>query len=333
LRAGGPWRDGWKRVLAAPAIVAGVFVMTLLLALPLALTLREALASHLGASLAAQTVATGVNYDWWQEFTAQATGLGTTFSPGVIGFAAALDNISGVLDGKAPITPIASALGLYLAGWAFLSGGIVDRYARQRPIRAHGFFAASGVYFFRFVRLAVLAGLVYWWLFAYVHPWFFNEQFVKLTRGMNMERNVFFVRAIFYLLFGALLVAINLVVDYAKVRIVVEDRRSALGAVGAAIRFIRHHARQVIALYLLNTSTFLAVLALWALLAPGAGGAGFWMWAGLVLAQLYIVARLLLKLQFIASQIALFQASLAHASYTSAPAPAWPDSPAAEAIR
>jgi hypothetical protein len=333
LTAGGPWRDGWKRVLAAPAIVAGVFVMTLLLALPLALALREALASHLRASLAADTVATGVNYDWWQEFSAQATGLGTTFSPSVIGFAAALDNISGVLDGQAPVTPIASALGLYLAGWAFLSGGIVDRYARQRRIRAHGFFAASGVYFFRFLRLAVLAGLVYWWLFAYVHPWLFDEQFVRLTRGMNVERTVFFVRALLYLLFGVLLVAINLVIDYAKVRIVVEDRRSALGSVSASIRFIRNHARQVIALYSLNTSTFLVLLALWALLAPGAGSAGFWMWAGLVLAQLYIVARLLLKLQFIASQIALFQASLAHASYTSAPAPAWPDSPAAEAIR
>ena len=31
-------------------------------------------------------------------------------------------------------------------GWTFLAGGIIDRYARQRPTRAHGFFAAGGVY-------------------------------------------------------------------------------------------------------------------------------------------------------------------------------------------
>src|SRR5262245_30452182 len=92
------WRSGWRRVFAAPALVAGVFVMTFALALPLAITMRDTLATHLGSSLAAETAASGVNYDWWQEFTAQATGLGTTFSPSVIGFAAVLDNVSGLLD-------------------------------------------------------------------------------------------------------------------------------------------------------------------------------------------------------------------------------------------
>jgi hypothetical protein len=57
------------------------------------------------------------------------------------------------------------------------------------------------------------------------------------------------------------------------------------------------------------------------------------MWAGFLLAQLFIVGRLALKLQFIASQTALFQANLAHAGYAAAPVPAWPESPAAEAIR
>ena len=137
------WRDGWKRVFAAPAIAAGVFAMTFLLALPLAITLRGQLASHLGSSVAADTAAAGVNYDWWQEFTAQATGLGTTFTPNVIGFAMVLDNVSGVLDARGNILPIVSALGLYLGGWAFLSGGILDRYARQRPLHVFGFFGAT----------------------------------------------------------------------------------------------------------------------------------------------------------------------------------------------
>jgi hypothetical protein len=306
--------------------------MTFLLALPLAVTLRGMLASHLGASLAAEEAAAGVNYDWWQEFSAQATGLGTTFAPSVIGFATVLDNISGVLDARARIAPVAAALALYLAGWAFLSGGIIDRYARQRPTRAHGFFAAAGGYGFRFARLLAIAGLIYAWLFVYVHPWVFDTQFDNLTRGMNTERATLLVRALFYFLFGGVLLALNLIVDYAKVRIVVEDRRSAIGAISAAVRFIRHHPREVMTLYALNSLTFLGLIAVWALIAPGVGGAGLSMWTGFVLAQLYIVARLLLKLQFIACQIALFQANLAHASYTSAPVAVWPDSPAAEAI-
>jgi hypothetical protein len=327
------WRNGWKRVLGAPAIVAGVFVLTLLLALPLAITLRDALAAHLGGSLAAETAASGVNYDWWQEFTAQASGLGTTFSPGIIGFATVLDNISRVLDGRRPVAPIAGAVALYLTGWAFLSGGILDRYARQRPIRTSGFFAASGVYFWRFLRLAAIAGLVYWWLFAYVHPWLFDTQFDSLTRGMSVERDAFLVRASFYVAFGVLLVALNITVDYAKVRMVVEDRRSAVGALAAALRFIRNNSGQVVALYALNSLTLLALLALWALVSPGPGSAGPSMWVSFLAAQIYIVVRLCAKLQFMASQIALFQAKLAHASYASAPVSVWPESPAAEAIR
>ena len=325
--------DGWKRVFAAPALVAGVFAMTFLLALPLAHhAARRCSRRTWAAASRPRRAASGINYDWWQEFTAQATGLGTTFTPSVIGFATVLDNISGVLDARARIAPLATALALYLVGWAFLSGGILDRYARQRPIHVHGFFAASGAYGFRFVRLAVIAGLIYWWLFAYVHPWLFDTQFDNLTRGMNTERAAFLVRAIFYVFFGGVLLAVNLVVDYTKVRIVVEDRRSAIGAIAAAVRFIRTHLRQVLALYALNSLTFLVLIAVWALIAPGVGGAGLSMWAGFVVAQLYIVARLLLKVQFIASQIALFQANLAHASYVSAPVPVWPDSPAAEAI-
>jgi hypothetical protein len=326
------WRDGWRRVRRAPAIAAGVFALTWLTALPLAVILRGQLETHLGASLAAGEAAEGVNYDWWQEFAAQATGLGATFSPSVIGFAAVLDNVSSVLDGRAEIAPISFALALYLAAWAFLSGGIIDRYARQRPTRTYGFFAASGTFFFRFLRLAIVAAIVYGWLFSQVHTWLFDEQFVDLTRNMAEERTAFLLRLAFYVLFGLLVVAANALFDYAKVRLVVEDRRSAVGSVLAALRFIRRHPREVAGLYALNGAAFLALLALWALVAPGAGGTGVSMVSGLLLGQAYVAARLLLKLQFVASEIALFQARLAHASYTAAPAPTWPESPAAETI-
>ena len=56
------------------------------------------------------------------------------------------------------------------------------------------------------------------------------------------------------------------------------------------------------------------------------------MWSGFLIGQLYIAARLWVKLLFYASETSLFQAGLAHAGYTAAPQPAWPESPAAEAI-
>jgi hypothetical protein len=312
--------------------------MTVVLALPLAITMRGLLQTHLGTSLAAEGAAAGVNYDWWQEFSSRAAredarGIGTTFSPTIIGFAATLDNISSLLDGQREIAPIAGALALYLAAWTFLVGGIIDRYARQRPIRAAGFFAASGVHFFRLLRLAIVSGVVYWWLFTYVHRWLFLEWLADRTRTMAVERDVFLWRVAVYALFGLLLIIVNVVFDYAKIRIVVEDRRSGLGALSAAMRFVWRRLGRVAGLFALNGASFLILIAIWALVAPGGSSGGPMLWLGFAIAQLYLLARLALKLQFLASQTALFQASLAHASYAAAPVPVWPESPSAELIR
>lgn len=329
---GGPYVDGWRRVRDAPAVAAGVFVMTFLLALPLAYTMRGMLETHLGRSTTAARVADGIDYDWWQEFTSQTSGLGTTFTPAIIGFAATLDNVSSVLDGQPELAPIVAALATWLAAWTFVSGGILDRYARQRRTRAHGFFAAGGVYGFRFLRLAAIAGLVYWFLFAYVHHWFFTEWYVTLTRDMDTERRAFAVRLAFYAVFGLLLVLTNLIFDYAKIRIVVEDRRSALGGVLASLRFLARHPGAAFGLYGMNALTFLLLAGIWALAAPDPGRGGIGLWLTFAAGQAYILARLLLKLQFVASQVALFQSRLAHATYTAAPAASWPDSPAAETM-
>ena len=78
--------------------------------------------------------------------------------------------------------------------------------------------------------------------------------------------------------------------------------------------------------------TMSGLVASYALIAPGAGGAGLSMWLALAVGQLYVVARLWVKLVFWASEIALFQSRLAHAGYVARPEARWPESPAADAI-
>jgi hypothetical protein len=326
------WIGGWRRVLQARGMVIGIHALSLLLALPFALAVRDQIASQLGSSLAAGAVADGVNNDWWSEFTAQAAGLGATFTPSIIGFASTLDTLSRVLDARYPPATLMWLLGGYLALWTFLSGGILDRYARQRPTRAHGFFSACGRLWFRLTRLTAIAALVYWLLFEYLHPWMFLDVLRDTTRNLGIERSVFLWRLLFYAIFGILLLTVNVVFDYARIRLVVEDRRSALGALRASLRYLWHHSLQVVALYALNALGFVLLIALWSVAAPGIYGPGLAMWAAFAVGQIYLAARLAVKLHFMASQIALFQSQLAHASYTSAPSPAWPESPAAELI-
>jgi len=322
-----------RRVAGAPAVLAGVLLMTIAAGAPLALVVRGDITRHLGASAAADSAARGVNYGWMQEFAAQASGLGATLQPTVIGFGAVLDNLDAFVDNRPRPLAIAAAAAVYIALWLFVAGGAIDRYARQRPTRAAGFFSACAVFFLRFLRLGVVMFAVYWWLFAYLHPWLLDRAYSRLTRDVTVERDALFIRLAVYAVFLAVVAAFNLLFDYAKVRAVIEDRRSMISALLAAMRFVRRNAGAVTVLYLLDAMLFAAAVAFYAVVAPGAGGGIGRAWFAFGIGQLYLLARLYVKLLFWASETALFQGRLAHAGYVAAPVPAWPDSPSVEALR
>lgn len=325
----GAFLEGWRRVLRAPVMAASVFGATFLFALPMALVVREAIAAHLGSSLESGTSATGWNAGWAAEFESQASGLARTFTYEILGFGATMANISRFLD-NAPLNPaLAIAVAIYVALWVFLSGGILDRLARGRPVRTGAFFSACGTYFLRFIRLAVIIGAAYWALFQWLHPALFGTLYNQWTRDMTEERDAIVLRAGLYAVFLALLALVNLVADYAKVRAVVEDRRSMISALTSSMRFVRRRFFRTTGLYLLNIVAALVITRLWMQAAPPATAAP---WLALLITQIYLLLRVWAKLAFMASETVFFQGELAHAQYTAAPEPIWPDSPAAEAI-
>jgi hypothetical protein len=186
----------------------------------------------------------------------------------------------------------------------FLLGGVLDRLARDRATASFGFFGACGVFFFRFLRLGLIAVPLYSVLFLFVYP---------LLPDAPLPREVLLIPLVF---------ALHVVFDFAKVRMVVEDRRSAIGGISASVRFIRRNP------------TALAVAAINALLAVAA----WWLAAAFSIGvttavYVYWLARVLLRMIYAASEISLFQARLAHARYTARPIATWPDSAAAEAVR
>ena len=314
--------DGVRRVGRAPAVLAGVCAVTFLTALPFSLMTRQAMLNHLGNSMAAEQAARGLNVEWWSEFAAQGGPFAETFTTTIVGFAAVLDNLSSFLDAESRPPAVLWIGAGYLILWLFLSGGVIDRYARARPTAIHEFFAACGVYFMRFLRLLPIAAAAYYVLFVYLHPLLLDTLFAELTRDVTVERTAFLWRLLLYALFGAAFAVVNLLLDYAKVRAVVEDRRSMIGAVVAGLRFVRRNAGAVAALYLMGGALFIGVLLLYALAAPGAAASGPWVWIGFAIGQLYLVARLWLRLVLLASETALFQGRLAHAGYVaSSPSP------------
>lgn len=176
--------------------------------------------------------------------------------------------------------------------WAFLSGGILDRYARARPTRARGFFAACGAHLFATARLGLLVAFAHWMLHS--------------TLGSRVGNPYVMAVAL------VLLLAITAIGVYGQIRLVVEDRRSAAGALLAGWRFLRRNPSSMVLLVVF-------VAAIWgATLSPYTA------------VRLPVVAYLGLALY--ASGIVLFQSRLAHDGYTAGPPLLWPESPAAEAI-
>jgi hypothetical protein len=191
--------------------------------------------------------------------------------------------------------------------WAFLTGGILDRYARARAIRARGFFGACGAHFAAMVRLGLIIVLITATIHAALAARVANPGFMTLAI--------------------VLLSAVAVVTVYAQIRLVVEDRRSALGALLAAVRFVRRNPASA-GLYVVY------VLLIWvggwtiSAIAPQAPGG----WVAIVTTVVRLTVLCYLVLALYASGIVLFQSRLAHAGYTAAPPIEWPESPAAEAI-
>lgn len=320
----GAFAEGWRRVIGAPVVTASVLAATMLLAEPLAMALRGALETGSSGGLIFEPEASepvGVA-------TMRARELGRMIER-ELGFFGSPAATSEWLR-RDPLNPaIAGPAIAYVALWLFLSGGILDRFARARPIGTAAFFAACGVFFVRFIRLSVFIGAAYYALFRWVYPWLFVDLYARWTGDLAGERNALWVRGALYLVFACALMVVGIVGDFARVRAVVEDRRGMLGALSASIRFVRRRPLRIVGLYLLNVFAVVVVLRLWVQASPAPDAAPS---VALLLVLLYLLGRLWTKLAFLGSGVVFFQGELAHADYTATPLPIWPDSPEAEAM-
>ena len=200
-------------VRSAPALLLGVYAMTLVLALPLAITMRGLLRTHLGASLAADArrerrelrLVAGVHV------------AGHRHRDDVLADDHRVRGHAGQHQQPArrPARDRAHRRSTRACIWSpgrssSAASSIATRGSGQSAPRASS--PHRGVHFFRLLRLAIVAGVVYWWLFVYVHRWLFFEWLADRTRTMAVERDVFLWRVALYAFFGLLLVVVNVIV-------------------------------------------------------------------------------------------------------------------------
>lgn len=300
------YRDGWARVWQAPRILVLLAGATILMT-----------AAGVDGAPASRPFALDVFEP-----------LGTALMGGAIAAALDASDVTSRIGGES--APWLLWL-LVVLGGVVLTGGVMDRYARQRPLDARTFWGVSGELASRLIRLSVIGGVLFAVLTGAL-VLVLDAIATAVLAAAGPERGESMLWALELGLrvpYLAAALALFAATDVGRVRMVVERRRSALFAFTAGARFAWRHRTPVVVLY---GALFATAGIPWALvsaaelsLEPGIGLAR-------LLDAVQVGAAITAALVSAAAATALFQAALAHASYVAPPPLIWPDSPAIETL-
>ncbi len=216
----------------------------------------------------------------------------------------------------AGLTPVAFIVaGLYLLVATFLAGGAITVLSGgpergwNGPFRGSVgslFWAGCGQHFWRLFRLAIVSLPFYALVFA------ISQGLIKLSGRIlgdeNMvERPDAIVTWCRTALFFAMLMLVNMIFDYAKIRLVVESStkvwRAAFGSVRLVFRNFGRTSGAYLMVFGIGVAALAAYLAVSGLIPKTAG---WGVAAVVVIQQLYVLSRFWVRLLFFAGQTQMY---------------------------
>jgi hypothetical protein len=308
VTAGRALIGGLGDVVRAPALIVAALLAMLAVAVPFGAAVGVRLQQSLAERQPVAQGATEIDAEWWQEFSRHADGLSATVTPTIIGFAAPLDNLSDLLDGEPRPLILLAPVALALVAWAFIWGAALDRFAHGR--RSTGIWRAGARTLLPFVTISLLAAAMVLLLYYTLHPLLFGVLGRRVQMAVD-EPIAFGLRVVLYVIFGSLLVAIRSIADYARVLTVLSPPLKTRSAIAASWRFVRRHALPVLGLYVLTGGLFVLLLALYGAIEL-AGDVHVGGWRAVVIGQIYVIARIVVRLTFAAAELRLYRALAAH---------------------
>jgi hypothetical protein len=308
--------DGARRTLGALRIVTWVWLANLLFALPMAAVVGDAIGDSIGGSRVGESLLEGFDLVWHSEYAEKSQGVAGTLAPSQVGVGAFLDNLelwfSGELFGLEPGL-VAAGL-LYALLWALLAGGVLAHVQSRERATLGSFFSFGGEFFFRFVRLALVLAVAYYLVYRFSH-WLFGRVEIW-TRETTVEKSVLLYNLLAAALVLLLLAGVRMVADYAKIAIVLEDRRSSLLAALRGARFVLRRPLRTFGLMLLVAAIGAGLLLLYSVASPGVGQAS---WTAVLVAflvsQLFLFARLGLRVALLAAELELYESAAPFPSF------------------
>jgi len=316
----------WGLVLVVLATNLG---LALVVAAPVAVQLRRDLA-RTGAS---SSMMYGFDYDWWKPWSERQQGVASEVGPDLLGPGFAFKSLQALLDGRLPadlfpdpsrgeradvdasryrpreIDPVILGVGVvYLLVQVFLLGGLLGVFRSPRggwTVRglAHG----SGFYFGRMFRTSLVALAAAWVVFALNRP--FARWVDETARDVVSERTAVLLLFGRHALLLLVLVLVHMVVSYARVILVEEERKSALLATLTSLGFCLRNFFAAVGQYVVVVAIGLVLFAVWSAFDVRFVVTGWkTQLVALVGFELLILVRIALRLGLLASQLELYRA-------------------------
>jgi hypothetical protein len=176
----------------------------------------------------------------------------------------------------------------------------------ERRFNAPLFFRGCGLYFWRFFRLLILA-LIFYGIFVVGFNNLLERLLTSLTRTWTQEKFVLLLAWMRLLTVAFLFLVVNMIFDYAKVRMAVEEKRSAVGSTVQSIKFVFKNFRKTFALFLFCVLMGLIIIAIYNPLEqwlPQNGKRGVIL--VFLLQELFILARIYVRLTFFSGEVLLY---------------------------
>lgn len=302
-------RQGLTQATTSAGLIACLWLVGLAAALPYAMVVRDSIQRSVGASRMHLDLREGFDMDWYSEYLHEAVGVGRLLTPTSVRPAAFLDNLEAWFSGDLFLTqPGLVALGVAFAlGWALLVGGILHRFVYfEKGLSLRSLLGHGAELFPRYARLLVISGALYYLVYRFAR-WLF-PRLEEALRDVTVERTTLAVHLAGAALVVLLLLLVKLTSDYAKVATILEGRRSMLLAAWRGLRFVLGHPLRTFGAYALVAVVGLALLALYALIAPGQAQASLAgvLWAFLV-GQAFLALRIVQRLTAYAAAVEIYR--------------------------
>jgi hypothetical protein len=244
---------GFKTTKKTVKMVFLLFFINLAFAMILAVPMYHSLKDSFEDSLVGEGMGKGFDFLWWEEYRDQSEGLAQTFTPSIIGKGAILNNLEGlILMTFFALPPEILILGLiYIIFRTFLAGGILSIFNINRSkFSLKKFFGGAGAHFPHFSLVMLIS-----WIFFFGVLNFINRGFGSIRNSVAQnsfsELTPFYLGLFFSAILLFLLLLLQMLFDYTRIQIVVEERKNILVAIREAFRFISNHPGSTLGLFYL----------------------------------------------------------------------------------